>query len=537
MNHRFCRGDQKELADAALTEILDGRPADYAVYDAGNVHVYDPETGVYDVCEDYEVRNRVASFAGSEIDPAYRSGKKESACIKVNAATTSGAYSILCDSLRASGKGRPTFDTAAKGLCFGNGFVTVERGEIKIGEHSPDNMARHRYGFDYVPGRAPVAFLAFLDSLFRDCSEAERRDRIALIQEYIGVSLIGQATRYNRALVVYATGGNGKSELMHIIRGVFPEGSTSSLPPHEWSHNFRRMMLEGKLINLVDEMPSDELASGESFKTIITGGTVVSERKNRDPVEFRPIAGHVFNANQPIRSGDHSDGFWRRPLVLPLTRVFENADYKSDDLERGIGDRVLRESIETIVPWALEGAARVQRRGVYTEPASSAAYVREWREGSDQVLAYLAEYPITARLSASTVYRQYVEWAKERGNRTVNATNFGERLCQTGRVRKVKNSIIYYEPAKDPAEVAEREAIEARAARAARTAPAEPPAEQLSHAPASDAAPESYPTPAKVLGYLDPPADYADSYADAGESYHAAAAPYPAEDHAPAAAE
>lgn len=459
----FSRGDQAELADAALADLLAGRPKDFAIYDAGEVHVYAPGTGVYEVIPDYEVRSVVKGFAGHEIDDgAARRKGSGPMTVKVGANTTAGAYSILRDDLRTEMRlrGGISFASAPRGLCFANGFATVRGGKVEMRQHSPDHLARHRYDFDYDPLFSPSSFLAFLDSLFRDCSPKERAERIATIQEYLGACLIGAATVYQRCLVVYATGGNGKSELMIVMQGLFPAGTTTSLPPHRWGHNFRPMMLDGKLINLVDEMPSDELASGESFKKIVTGGEVDAERKNRDPVVFRPIAGHVFNANQPLRSGDHSDGFWRRPLVLPLTRVFESADYQAPELERGIGSRVLATDMAGIVVWALEGAARLQRQGRYTESAASRAYVRAWREESDQVRGFFAEQPITARVAQSALYESYTTWAKANGHKPLSKTSLGQRIVASGLGTRVKASNIFYDPPIDPAEVAEREAMQ-----------------------------------------------------------------------------
>lgn len=462
----FTRGDQAELADAALSGILAGRPKDFALYDAGEVYVYQPATGVYEMIPDYHVKSVVKSFAGDEIDDGAPTKGRGPTVVKVGASTTAGAYSLLRDDLRTDmdHRGGVTFATAAKGLCFANGFATIHDGKIEIVDHSPNHLARHRYEFDYSPDVTPKAFLEFLDSLFRDCAQKERTDRIATIQEYVGACLIGEATRYQRCLVVYATGGNGKSELMIIVDGLFPPGTVTSLPPHQWGHNFRVMMLEGKLINLVDEMPSDELTSGESFKKIVSGGQVDAERKQRDPVIFRPISGHIFNANQPLRSGDHSDGFWRRPLVLPLTRVFESAGYRAPELERGIGRRVLATDIRGIVSWAMEGAARLQKQGAYTESAESKAYVIAWRDESDQVRGFFAEQPITGRISQSVLYTAYTTWAKENGHKPLSRVSFGQRIISGGLGCRIKSSTVFYEPPADPAEKAEREAMQAEEA-------------------------------------------------------------------------
>lgn len=412
----FERGDQSELAGATL-RALGPYPL---TFDAGEFWRYAPARGIWELIPSHLVRSTAETFAGC---PA---GLKMTP-IKISASTTAGAEALARDRLLSSPR-RVVFDGAPVGIAFANGFVTVVGGQISLLEHAADHRARFCYPFPYDRSAARPALESFLGELFGDCDLLERLQRMALLQEFAGVCLIGDATRYQRALFLYGPGGNGKSEALRILRGIFPPGSTSAIPPQRWGERFRLAQLEGKLANFVDEIPEGEILAGEAFKAVVTGEPNTGERKHKDPFDFIPRAGHIFSANAPIATADHSDGFWRRPLVLPFTRRFDTAPGRK--LEAGLA--VLEAELPAVVAWAIEGAARAQEQGGYTIPGSSTRTAAEWRDDSDQVRLFASEQPITEKCAASEMYERYKTWGKVNGFALMSSTKFGRRLMGTG---------------------------------------------------------------------------------------------------------
>jgi putative DNA primase/helicase len=361
--------------------------------------------------------------------------------LKVGASTTLGVEALAKDRLQSI-PDRVTFEGAAAGIAFRNGFVTVKDGEIHLLEHDPDHRARFAYPFDYVRSALCPKLEAFLEQLFADVDKYERDLRIALLQEFIGTCLIGESTKHQRYLVLFATGGNGKSELLKIARGIFPPDAITSLPPQKWGDRFLTIMLEGKRANFVDELPDGEIMSGDSVKLIVTGEPVTGDRKNRDAVSFKPTAGHIFACNSAIRSTDPSDGFWRRPIFLPLTRKFDGAP----DRILEAGQAVLDAELPAVVTWALFGAARVQAQKGYTTPPSSVELGKTWRTESDQIRTFLSERMLApGETQAATAYETYKDWAKESGHSPMSRTMFGRRMVASGIVsRKEVGDLRYY---------------------------------------------------------------------------------------------
>ncbi|WP_437638356.1 DNA primase family protein [Sorangium sp. So ce854] len=419
MTVRFARGDHAELAKAVLHAL---GPAPLT-YDAGEFWRYDALRGIWELLPSHVVRHTAAGFAGAPV------GDDEKP-LKVNVADVRGAEAIARDEL-LSARDRTCFNGARSGASFRNGFVVVRDGRVDLLPHAPEHRARHGYAVDYEPwltSRTP-RLNAFLEELFSDCSEDESSARVALLQEFVGACLIGEAIKYQKCLVLFGEGGNGKSSVISLIRALFPADAVASVAPQRWSERFALAALEGKLVNLVSETPTSELLDGSAFKAVVTGDQVTAERKHKDAFHFCPIAGHVFSTNWPLTSSDHSVGFWRRPLILPLTRRFDNAL----DVTLSAESEIIAHELPHVVAWALDGAARLQRQRQYTQPAQGVSLKAEWMNESDQVRLFLLTRPADDYVSADTLYKQYRVWASENGHKNPMSSNkFGRRVRASG---------------------------------------------------------------------------------------------------------
>lgn len=414
----FERGDHVEIAEKVL-EKLGPNPV---TYDVGRVWRYEPPTGVWGSLEEEEIENTASGFAGA---PVLRG---DEGVLMVGASTVKGARHILRARL-LSEPGRIAFASAPSGMGFVNGFVTVAGGVVSVLPHGPMHLARQRYEFDFRADLPHPRLDAFLAELFADVTDAaEVAQRIALLQEFLGACLVGDATRYQRYLVMFATGGNGKSELLRICRACFPPGTVTSIEPQKWSDDRHAAALEGVRANFCDELPDDEIMGGHNVKRVVTGEPMTARRVYKDTITFSPRAGHMFATNVPIQSSDHSDGFWERPLVLVLSRKFRQDPARRLEAARSVIDAEL----PAIIAWAIEGAARAQRQRRYTEPGSSASTLLEWRDDNDQVRGFVADKPITGRWSAGTLYEEYREWAKANGCAVMSSTKFGRRVTANG---------------------------------------------------------------------------------------------------------
>ncbi len=414
MQRRFARGDHVELAAATL-EALGPAPL---THDEGEFWRYDAATGAWgrlalELVEATSARLRRRAARAPE------NGK----CFRVSASAVQGAARIARNEL-VSAPGRASFELARRGVAFRNGFAFVERGEVKLAAHRPENMCRFAFPFDLARGAATPLADEFFDVLFGDVSEDERHARVMLLQEFAGACLVGEAPVYQRCLMLFGGGGNGKSELLRVLRALVPPHAIAALPPHHWGERFQIERLVGALANFVDEVPEREVTSGDRFKAVVTGEPIHAERKHRSPFTFRPIAGHIFSTNSPLNATDSSDGFWRRFIVCPLTRRLDMLPGRR--LEAGVD--VLDAELPALVAWALEGAARAQRQRGYTIPAQSAAVVAEWQQENDPVRLFVEARAAGEVVPATAMYDSFCAFARAHGFAQMSSTRFGRRL-------------------------------------------------------------------------------------------------------------
>lgn len=328
------------------------------------------------------------------------------------------------------------FDNPLPGIAYRNGFlVRRSNGKLALIGHSTRHMCRSALDFDYSPEAGYSGWIRFLTAVFRD--DADAAQKMILIGEFIGVCLLGHAADLQKCLLLCGQGANGKSVMLNVLRLLFPEDSQASIPPDEWAGHTTHV-LDGPLVNMVEETPKKQWGKGETFKNIVTGGRLVANPKYLQPYAFRSRAGHVFAANDlPSTGGDTSRGMWRRFIAVGFNRSFENDDEQRPESEIMAE---LKDELPGISAWAIKLGSQALARGCYTIPNSHAGIMKDWETMNDSVSAWIddgrlrictdVEFACTGANSSSRLYRSYAEYCRDSGRHALNQTRFGVKLKQ-----------------------------------------------------------------------------------------------------------
>jgi P4 family phage/plasmid primase-like protien len=416
----FKRGDDAEIASRILSDRQGAGSA--LVSCNGALHRYDASLGTWLPIEPAELSRIVQSYAGTELEEV---GDKQPTTLRVRAATVHGSIALAHDLADA-----PTFfDEAKAGIVQLSGFLHVKPAGIEPLPHSPEHRATLRVDFDYAPNTPAPRWKAFLESMLRGDDDA--RAKMDVLQEFIGVSYFGLAPRFQRCLVLFGGGSNGKSVFVSVVSEIFPPEFRCAIAPQQFEHEYWRATLAGKRLNTVSELPEQEIIRSESFKSIISGDAITGRNPTGRPFRFRPTAGHLFAANQLPKAQDPTDGFWRRLLVVAFTQRV--AVEKQDSL---LAEKLLEER-RGIVNWAIDGAQRALARGRLEEPASSRRAVADWRKSADSVALFVEEAlspepDVTKGFGAKALYDAFKDWAPANGYRPVSSQTFKQRLQALG---------------------------------------------------------------------------------------------------------
>lgn len=435
--YTFRLGDDVEVSRRAVTILQGGGPP--LVYDEGALHQYDATMGQWGQIEPARLSCTVQDFSGLPVRVSLE--EDETKPLKISARMVAGAITLTHDSCAKPG----WFASARPGVAFRNGFVRVDASGAHLEPHSPEHRCRFTLPYDYTPDTRPPRWKRYWEEVFLGDQDGPSKERT--IREFVGLCLIGRATTYQRALVLYGeTARNGKSQAVQVIQALFPRCAVASIPPQKFSREEYVAQLAGVRLNATTEMPEGDLLDSSALKAVISGDPVPARPLYRNPFTLEPRAGHIFAANSLPTPNDMTRGFWRRFVIIGFNRQFTD-----DDDEKGLADKIVAdpEEMAGVASWALSGAVSALANGDLSLPPSHADALSEWREHADQVVQFLlseSTYPEKSPASLETlaeVHRRYLLWADRTKHRSMADNQLGKRLGLLG-LKTRYNNVRYY---------------------------------------------------------------------------------------------
>ena len=303
--------------------------------------------------------------------------------------------------------------------------IHVQNGTLRIDGSflaGRSEIVRSRFPIDYNPQAGkPVVWLRFLSDLLYP-------EDIPTFQEYIGYCLI-PSTKGQRMMILKGEGGEGKSQIGPVLARLFgcnmKDGSIAKIS----DNRFARADLEHELLMVDDDMKLEALQSTHYLKSLITSEMPMDlERKGEQSYQGKMYVRFLAFSNGDLESlYDHSDGFYRRQLILPVKK--KPPDRADDPF---LADKLCGE-IEGIFLWCLEGLRRLQANSFrFTESSRTKANREDARREADNVLLFLRSegyirLKADSAIPSAALYGIYCLWCndnayKPRSARTVSMT-------------------------------------------------------------------------------------------------------------------
>ena len=431
----FQVGDEQEVANYLLGVIERGGRT---VADMGQLWQYDTSAGLWGEIPDDEGRRMVGDLWGARVVRGVDedTGEVDTKHWRVGKNTRANVWNIACDDRARKGY----FDQAPSSLVFEDCVMLIdETGNLRSEAHHHRFRARVGYPFKFSRGGCP-RWLEALAQWFD--GDDDRETKIQFLREFAGACLFGLAPKYQRAVILYGKGGNGKSTCLDAIERMFPPDAVQCVSPQVMtghSSEYYLAQLRDARINVVRDMPSTSLLQSADFKAAVSGEPLMARPIGKDPFSFSPKAGHIFGANALPATTDHSTGFWRRWVVVPFLRRFEVAKGTES-----LADTIAREELPGMVAWAVGGAAMLSRRGNYVLPASHRDAVDAWASNVNAVKAWLEDTCAVGSekwTKAGALYQNHREWCHLNGVHPVASRKFGERLEALGVNRATRQGV------------------------------------------------------------------------------------------------
>lgn len=269
-------------------------------------------------------------------------------------------------------------DSVVQKANFKNGVFDLET--RKLEPHS------HKYGFksviphNYDAQADCPRFKQFLKEVTCDDQDLEN-----ILVEYMGYAISGMdASKLMKILILIGEGRNGKSVFLDCLRNLVGKDFFSTVPMGELLNSERRINLDGKLFNIVEEISPKDFKDPAFIKDIATGGTVMARSLYKDAINIKINAKLIMACNQFPKTQDHTVGLYRRILFVPFNAKF-------DETNRDIN---LREKLNCeaagIFNLALTGLDRLIKQEEFTHSKSVQKVMMDFKEESDPV-EYIAQ--------------------------------------------------------------------------------------------------------------------------------------------------
>jgi putative DNA primase/helicase len=276
---------------------------------------------------------------------------------------------------------------------------------------------------DYVEKPpAPTRWLQYLREVTND-----RPELITALQEIAGY-LIASDTSQQRVFFLLGPKRSGKGTFLKIIHALIGKSNVAAPTIENVASHFGMRTLMGKSLAMVTDMNCQDKAklstAANRINAVSGEDPVQADRKFKEAWEGRLPTRFLMAGNKLPNFGDHAEALAARLLVIPFDISFHGRE------DRRL-ERTLLAELPGILVWALEGLARLNHRGRFTEPKACTVIKSRLLNLSEPVRGFRDEclvcLPDAAEPKAK-VYNAYKQYCETLGTRPLDLNDFAERL-------------------------------------------------------------------------------------------------------------
>ena len=328
-----------------------------------------------------------------------------------------------------------------------NGTFEISKDGIQLRDFDPADFLTHQLPFEYDPDATASKFKRYLSDVLPD--ESLR----LILQEYAGYIFVPTSTlKLEKVLMLHGPGHNGKSVFFDILEKlVGPDNfSTYSLQSLTNTNGYYRADLADRLVNYASEISGKVETS--YFKTLASGEPIEARLPYKNPITIHDYAKLIFNVNQLPYDVEHTDGFFRRFLIIPF-----KVKITKEKKDARLAERIAKEELSGVLNWVLEGLYRLLKQEDFTPSDQADRELSSYRKESDSVALYMADSGYSKSIekwkSQKELYESYRHYALGSGFNPVSTITFGKRLESIGYMREVKapGQVVYVEKEKNTA--------------------------------------------------------------------------------------
>lgn len=306
-------------------------------------------------------------------------------------------------------------------IVVNNGLLDIDTLELE--PFTPDYVAVNKLPINYNSGAVSPVVDHVLNKIA--CND---KDLKSLLVEMVGYTLL-RRPEMGKCFILTGRGSNGKSTLLDMMKAMLGANNVSAVGMEEIESRFKTAEVVGKLANIGDDISSSYMPDNAKFKKLVTGETLLVERKGKDPFEINNFGKLIFSANEIPRVNDTSAGLTRRLIIVPFNAKFSSKD---KDYDPFIKDKLMtQESLEYLLLLGIQGLTRVLKGYEFTQVESVKKELQEYERINNPILMFIEEFKIVNE-AVQQIYNTYAVWCHNGGMKPVNVNKFTREINENG---------------------------------------------------------------------------------------------------------
>ena len=289
-------------------------------------------------------------------------------------------------------------------ILFSNCILNIKTNEVL--PLSPDIFIRNRIPHTYNRKATSSMTDNFLDVLA--CHDKNFR---AVLEEIAG-ECIYSSYEHSKVFFIYGAGSNGKTTFIKFLQYVVGPCNCASSNIDQINDKYGQGELEGKLMNIADEIPHGYSLKKTNLLKSLSGNSLISGevKFQNEKIQFTNYATLIFSGNS-LPSMPLGKAEKRRFVFLPFKASFDKT--KNPEMVRLLNTE---ENAEYMLLLAVRALQRIiANKGELTDCTISKTAMTEYENTTNTVKGFALSTDISNILnhSLADVYQQYLSYCEE----------------------------------------------------------------------------------------------------------------------------
>lgn len=312
---------------------------------------------------------------------------------------------------------------------FQNGTLEISSHNEVLRDFCKTDKLTYQLPFDYDEDAKCPLFDKFLLKVLPDYQSRN------VLSEFLGWAFL-KDLKLEKALFLYGSGHNGKSVIFDIVNALLGMNNIENLSLSSLSKLENRFRLGTVLLNFGSDI--NNRCDIDLFKRLTSGEPVEARRLYKDVFTLRNYGRLAFNANCLPTNTEHTEGFFRRFLIVPF-----NVTIKEEEKDPDLAKKIISSELPGVFNWVMQGLRRLRQTRKFSECLAANTALSEYRKESDTVALFLDEKGLTAspdgKIGKDELYREYHFFCSSGGYKSIVKNEFGKRLHRIHHIEDSKS--------------------------------------------------------------------------------------------------